>query len=121
MFGKKAQANLKESNSRIERLNMFKKKEKTSQNITPQYKSTDELLCIYRQRAIDAMIEVMHHLETAGGHDSVLLVSPITDYVQALEILVASMPKDFYPTAWLKQQTGQLFPPVRVTPWLNIQ
>jgi hypothetical protein len=100
---------------------MFKKRIDASKKITDQYKSTDELLCIYRQKAIDAMIEVMRQLESVKTNNEVLLVSPITDYVQALEVLVLSTPKDFYPSSWMNQQIRQTFPPVRMTPWLNIQ
>ncbi len=121
MFGKKVQANLKELTSRIERLNMFKKK-----STVPQGKSTDELLCIYRQNAMDAMITIMKDLKAAGAPDPILLVSPVTDYVLGLEVLVgeyccSNRPKDFYPLEWLKQQTGQIFPPMRMPPWLNIK
>jgi hypothetical protein len=121
VFGKRALAILKELDQSIERFIMFKKRIDASKKITDQYKSTDELLCIYRQRAIDAMVEVMGQLKSVKTNDELLLVSPITDYVQALEALVVSTPKDFYPSSWMKQQIGQSFPPVRMTPWLNIQ
>jgi hypothetical protein len=64
---------------------------------------------------------VMRQLESVKTNNEVLLVSPITDYVQALEVLVLSTPKDFYPSSWMNQQIRQTFPPVRMTPWLNIQ
>ena len=97
---------------------MFKKPNK------PQYKSTDELLCIYRQEAIDAMITVIKNLGV-DSPEMKLLLNKVSAYVAGLEDLVDNYcstprPKDFLPLDWMKQRGEQNFPPVVVTPWLNI-
>jgi hypothetical protein len=99
---------------------MFKKKKES-----PNYKSTDELLVYYRQNAIDSMVDILGRLKELGDQDPLILVSPITDYVQGLEVLVSEYsckprPQDFITLQWMKQIAERSFPPVRLPPWLNI-
>ena len=97
---------------------MFKKRD------NPQYKTTGELLCIYRQEAVDAMIEVTKKLNVESP-ETTLLLNKVSGYVAGLEDLVvnycsAPRPNDFLPLDWMKQRQEQNFPPVVGTPWLNI-
>lgn len=97
---------------------MFKKRD------NPQYKSTDKLLCIYRQEAVNAMIEVTKKLSIESP-ETTLLLNKVSGYVAGLEDLVVNYcstprPKDFLPLDWLKQRHEQNFPPVVGPPWLNI-